>query len=117
MRKFIIKYWFGNYDFNGTGVGRAVISNFTLMFIAILAKVFVKNQIIAFPLMVIPLFILVFTTFYYLGKYPVKWGELDKIQKHHYGYIWTTQVPKFMWPNDFKENYTEWVKLDNSLKK
>ena len=65
MRKFIIKHWFGNYDFKGTGISRAAISNFTLMIIAILVNVFVENENIAFPLMVLPLSILVFNTFIY----------------------------------------------------
>ena len=116
MRKFIIKYWFGQYDFNGFKMDRAAVWNFTLMIIAILARVFVENQIIALPLMVIPLFILVFTTFIYLRKFPVKWDELDRIQKHYYGFYYTTELPEFAWPKDFKENYDEWVEIDKTMK-
>ena len=116
MRKFIVKHWFGNYGFKGTGISRAAISNFTLMIMAIIVRVFVENQTIAFPLMVIPLFILVFTTFIYLRKFPVKWDELDRIQKHYYGFYYTTELPEFAWPKDFKENYDEWVEIDKTMK-
>ena len=116
MRKFIIKYWFGNYDFKGTGISRAAISNFTLMIIAILINVFVENENIAFPLMVLPLSILVFNTFIYLPRSPVKWDELDRIQKHYYGFYYTTELPNFAWPKDFKENYDEWVEIDKTMK-
>lgn len=117
MRKFIVKHWFGNYDFKGTGISRAAISNFTLMIMAIIVRVFVENQTIALPLMVIPLFILVFTTFIYLQRFPVKWHELDIKQKHYYGLVYTEHFPKYLWPVDFVENYEEWVKIDIKMQK
>ena len=117
MRKFIVKHWFGNYDVKGTGISRAAISNFTLMIMAIIVRVFVENQTIALPLMVIPLFILVFTTFIYLRKFPVKWHELDIKQKHYYGLVYTEHFPKYLWPVDFVENYEEWVKIDIKIQK
>lgn len=116
MRKFIIKYWFGQYDFKGFKMDRAAVWNFTLMIMAIIVRVFVENQTIALPLMVIPLFILVFTTFIYLRKFPVKWHELDIKQKHYYGLVYTTHFPKYLWPVDFVENYEEWVEIDKTMK-
>lgn len=110
MRKFIIKYWFGPYNtkwklFNN----RAAVSNYNLVAIAILVKLFISNPTIAIPLMILPLSMVYFTTFWYLSKYPVKWDELeDDLQKHYYGWYWTTKFPSSQWPDDFRKNYNEW---------
>ena len=118
MRKFIIKYWFGQYDFNGFKIDRAAVWNSCLMIIAILVRVFVDDEsIYSIPLMLLPISILIFTTFIYLPKYPVKWDELDINQKHYYGLVYTINIPEWLWPEDFKKHYKEWVKLDKSLKK
>ncbi len=117
MRKFIIKYWFGRYNFKNRGVDRAAVWNICLMILAILINVFIENQTIAMPLMLLPIFILIFTTFIYLPYFPVKWDELDVNQKHYYGLVYTINVEEWLWPEDFKKHYKEWVKLDKSLKK
>ena len=116
MRKFIIKYWFGQYAWKRFVIDRAGVYNTILMIIAILVNVFIENQTIAIPLMLLPVSILVFTTFIYLQRFPVKWHELDIKQKHYYGFYYTTELPNFAWPKDFKENYDEWVEIDKTMK-
>lgn len=117
MRKFIIKYWFGQYAWKGFVIDRAGVYNTILMIIAILVNVFIENQNIAIPLMLLPVSILVFTTFIYLRRFPVKWDELDIMQKHYYGTYWVETIPEWGWSEDFKKHYKEWVKIDRSLKK
>jgi len=58
MRKFIIKYWFGQYAWKGFAIDRAGVYNTILMIIAILVNVFIENQNIAIPLMLLPVSIL-----------------------------------------------------------
>ena len=117
MRKFIIKYWFGQYAWKGFAIDRAGVYNTILMIIAILVNVFVENQTIAIPLMLLPVSILVVNTFIYLRRFPVKWDELDTMQKHYYGTYWVETIPEWGWSEDFKKHYKEWVKIDRSLKK
>ena len=117
MRKIIIKYWFGQYNFNGFIIDKAGVWNTILMILAILFNVFVENQTIAIPLMLLPVSILVFTTFIYFRFFPVKWDDLDLEQKHYYGLIYTINVPEWEWPEDFKKNHKEWIEIDKSIKK
>jgi len=117
MRKFIIKYWFGQYAWKGFAIDRAGVYNTILMIIAILVKVFIENQNIAIPLMLLPVSILVVNTFIYFRFFPVKWDDLDIKQKHYYGLIYTINVPEWQWPEDFKKHYKEWVKIDKTMKK
>lgn len=117
MRKFIVKYWFGPYNSKLRILrSRAAISNFILTAIAVLIKLLISNTTIAIPLMILPLLMVYFTTFYYLPKFPAKWEDLDKLQKHYYGYYWTTQVNESQWSEDFRKHYKEWVKLDEEIK-
>ena len=116
MRKFIIKYWFGPYNSKLRILrSRAAVSNYILMVVAILIKLFVSNLVIAIPLMVLPLLVIYLTTFWYLTKYPVKWDDLNELQKHYYGYYWTTQVHKSQWSKDFQKHYEEWVILNKKI--
>lgn len=113
MRRFIIRYWFGPYNSKLRILrSRAAVSNFILMTIVVLIKLLISNTTIAIPLMILPLLMIYFTTFYYLTKSPVKWNELDEMQKSYYGCYWTTQVNESQWSEDFKKHYKEWVKLD-----
>ncbi len=112
MRKFIIKFWFGPYNSKLKILrSRAAVSNFILIAIAVLIKLFVSNLSIAIPLMILPLLIVYLTTFWYLTKYPVKWNDLDELQKHYYGHYWTTQVHKSQWSEDFKKYHIQWKEL------
>jgi len=117
MRKFIIRYWFGIYSFKKHKIDRAAVWNMSLMLFAILIKVFVSNQTIALPLMVLPLSILIFNTFIYFRYSPVKWDELSRDQKHYYGLVYTVHFPEDQWPEDFKQHHKEWIKLDKEMKK
>jgi hypothetical protein len=120
MRKIIIKFWFGIYDFKikkeSYRPERAAITNFVLSLIMIATFLFANESISKY---VIPIIftIIVFGTFLYFKIKPVKWNDLDNdLQKWYYGYFYFVKYKdKISAPKEI--NKIEWNKLNKLYSK
>lgn len=122
MRKIIIKFWFGIYRINLFGklieVDRAFISNVILLLIPFYAVLCMDDSWLKAFMILLPFLSLVFNTFIYLQKKPVKWNELSEFQKWYYGEYWVNVVGhKMDHPREMKDHYSEWIKLTKKYDK
>lgn len=122
MRNLIIKFYFGIYRFNAFGkknltIERSAVMNFITMIIMAITLFAIQDPTFRTWVLMSLFALLVFCTFVYFRLVPVKWDELDEIQKWYYGcyYVYFVQ-DRWPWPGDFISNLKEWEKLDKKYK-
>ena len=121
MRKIIIKFWFGVYNFNifkeNFKPERSAVSNLLLSLAMIFSWLFLEDSYKEYVIGGLFL-ILAFCTFIYFRIKPVKWNDLDEdVQKWYYGYFYFVEAKdKVTLPEDLNGKKSEWNKLNKLYK-